>query len=100
MITLGLDKLPRPRPKVEVRESYTETVISRMVAASAGVGDGGLWPHSRQLAVGGGVVWPVPESPPKTLRSLLSRLPCLTPWAVRSVAPASRFMQSTFDRAV
>ena len=41
MITLGLDKLPRPRPKVEVRESYTETVISRMVAASAGVGDGG-----------------------------------------------------------
>ena len=41
MITLGLDKLPRPRPKVEVRESYTETVIARMVAASAGVGDGG-----------------------------------------------------------
>ena len=38
MITLGLDKLPRPRPKVEVRESYTETVIARLVSASCGCG--------------------------------------------------------------
>ena len=39
MITLGLSKLPRP--KVEVRESYTDMVVARLVAASAGVGDGG-----------------------------------------------------------
>ena len=37
MITLGLKYEPRP----EVRESYTDTVISRLVAASSGVGDGG-----------------------------------------------------------
>ena len=40
MIELGLSHLPR-RP-VEVRErSYTDTVIARLVAASAGAGDGG-----------------------------------------------------------
>ena len=39
MITLGLSQPPR-RP-VEVRESFTDTVIARLVAASAGVGDGG-----------------------------------------------------------
>ena len=39
MIELGLSHLPRPR--VEVRDSsYTDTVIARLVAASAGVGDG------------------------------------------------------------
>ena len=38
MIELGLSQLPRRR---EVRESYTDTVIARLVAASAGVGDGG-----------------------------------------------------------
>ena len=37
MIQLGLKYEPRP---VEVRESYTDTVIARLVAASAGVGDG------------------------------------------------------------
>ena len=35
----GLSKLFRRR--TEVRESYTDTVISRLIAASAGVGDGG-----------------------------------------------------------
>ena len=35
----GLSKLLRRR--VEIRESYTDTVIARLVAASAGVGDGG-----------------------------------------------------------
>ena len=39
VITLGLSQPPR-RP-VEVRESFTDTVIARLVAASAGVGDGG-----------------------------------------------------------
>ena len=38
MIELGLSQLPRRR---EVRESFTDTVIARLVAASAGVGDGG-----------------------------------------------------------
>ena len=38
MIELGLSKLPRRR---EVRESFTDTVVSRLLAASAGVGDGG-----------------------------------------------------------
>ena len=38
MITLGLKYEPRP---VEVRESYTDQVIARMLTASAGVGDGG-----------------------------------------------------------
>ena len=37
MIALGLKYEPRP----EVRESYTDTVIARLVAASSGVGDGG-----------------------------------------------------------
>ena len=35
----GLSKLLRRR--VEVRESYTDTVIARLIAASAGVSDGG-----------------------------------------------------------
>ena len=39
MITLGLSQPPR-RP-VEVRESYTDMVVSRLVAAASGVGDGG-----------------------------------------------------------
>ena len=38
MIQLGLSQLTR-RP--EVRESFTDLVVSRLVAASAGVGDGG-----------------------------------------------------------
>ena len=38
MITLGLSQLPR-RP--EVRASYTDQVVARLVAASSGVGDGG-----------------------------------------------------------
>ena len=38
MITLGLKYEPRP---VEVRESYTDQVIARMLTASAGVGDSG-----------------------------------------------------------
>ena len=37
MITLGLKYEPRP----EVRESFTDTVIARLVAAASGVGDGG-----------------------------------------------------------
>ena len=37
MIELGLTQPPRP----EIRESFTDTVIARLVAASTGVGDGG-----------------------------------------------------------
>ena len=35
---LGISNLFRRRP--EVRESYTDQIISRLVSASAGVGDG------------------------------------------------------------
>ena len=37
MIELGLTQPPRP----EIRESFTDTVIARLVAASVGAGDGG-----------------------------------------------------------
>ena len=39
MISLGLDRLPRP--KVEVRESYTDLVLNRLFSAAYGAGDGG-----------------------------------------------------------
>ena len=39
MIELGIGALAR-RPRVEVRESYTDTTIARIVSAAAGVGDG------------------------------------------------------------
>ena len=37
MIELGLTQPPRP----EIRESFTDAVVARLVATSAGVGDGG-----------------------------------------------------------
>ena len=48
------------------------------------------WPRLKPPRVGGEADLPLQPSNPQTLRWPLSRLPCLTPWAVRFVARVSR----------
>ena len=75
VIELGLTQPPRP----EIRESFTDTVIARLVAASMGGSEGGalgaIETASRWWGAGFGLVRP---SRPPVLRSRRSRRPYST----------------------
>ena len=88
---IGLSKLfHRHRP--EVRESYTDLAVSRLVAAAAGVGDGSALAAIETAARLWEAGSPLQASNRPPLRSRRSRLPYLTPWAVRFAVPVSRCM--------
>ena len=83
MIQLGLSQLPRRR---EVRESYTDTVIARLVAASAGAGDGGALAAIETAARWWGFGLASATVKPSTLTSLENRVPVSS--ALASITPS------------
>ena len=65
MIELGLTQPPR-RP--EIREGFTDAVIARLVALSAGVATGARWRLLSRPAAGGASGLPrLPSHPPASL---------------------------------
>ena len=85
-------KWPWSKPEVRASSSYTDQVVSRLVAASAGVGDGGALAALETASKWWGLGLSSASVKPATLRSLRSRLRYLTPLAVRFADPVNRSM--------